>query len=69
MRDLAPHVRSHYAMELAATFHSFYKQCRVLPGEDVDLATSKARMKLVRATKQALARTLDLMGMSAPETM
>lgn len=68
-RALSPHVLTHYAMDLAAAFHSFYRQCRVLPGESVDLELSKARMKLVKATKQVLARTLDLMGMDAPEVM
>jgi arginyl-tRNA synthetase len=68
-RQLTPHVRPHYALVLAALFHSFYKQCRVLPGESVDAETSKARLKLVKATQQVLARTLGLMGMSAPEQM
>jgi arginyl-tRNA synthetase len=68
-RQLTPHVLTHYSMDLASEFHSFYKQCRVLPGESVDAETSKARLKLVKATKQVLARTLRLMGMSAPESM
>jgi arginyl-tRNA synthetase len=68
-RHLTPHLLSHYAQGLASTFHAFYHDCRVLPGEGVELDVSKARMKLVRATKQVLARTLGLMGMSAPESM
>jgi len=68
-RNLAPHLLTHYALDLASTFHSFYKQCRVLPGESVDEELSKARMKLVKAAKQALARTLHLLGMDAPEQM
>jgi arginyl-tRNA synthetase len=68
-RQLTPHLLSHYAQSLASTFHAFYHDCRVLPGEGVELELSKARMKLVRATKQVLARTLGLMGMSAPESM
>ncbi|MBI1802344.1 MAG: arginine--tRNA ligase [Chloroflexi bacterium] len=68
-RQLMPHVLTHYSLELAAAFHSFYKQCRVLPGESVDVETSRARMQLVRATKQVLARTLNLMGIAAPEQM
>ncbi len=68
-RQLKPHVLTHYSMELATAFHSFYKQCRVLPGESIDIELSKARMQLVKATQQVLARTLALMGMTAPEQM
>ncbi len=42
-------------------------QTQMLPS--VDDETSKARMKLVMATKRVLVRTLGLMGMSAPEQM
>jgi arginyl-tRNA synthetase len=68
-RNLTPHLLTHYAQDLAATFHSFYRQCRVLPGESVDEELSKARMKLVKAAQQVLARTLHLLGMDAPEQM
>jgi arginyl-tRNA synthetase len=68
-RQLTPHILTHYSMELAALFHSFYKQCRVLPGDTVDEELSKSRMKLVKATQQVLARTLRLMGMTTPEHM
>jgi arginyl-tRNA synthetase len=64
---LAPHLLPHYAMELATAFHTFYEQCRIL-NED-DPATSAARLKLAAATRLVLARTLGLMGMSAPERM
>ena len=63
---LEPHHFAHYAQDLATVFHSFYKQCRVV---SQDTATTKARLKLVAAAKIVLARTLHLMGMSAPETM
>ena len=75
-----PHHLPHYAMELATTFHDFYEKCRVMPrhldeegrertpSED-EIALSKARLRLVAAAKLALARTLNLMGMEAPERM
>jgi arginyl-tRNA synthetase len=66
---LEPHHLPHYALDLAACFHQFYKQCRVLSSDPADQELSKARLQLVSATKQVLARTLDLMGVSAPETM
>jgi len=64
---LEPHHLAYYAQELATVFHGFYTQCRVVSGQDEVL--SKARLKLVAAAKLVLARTLHLMGMTAPETM
>jgi arginyl-tRNA synthetase len=66
-RTLEPHNLPHYAQDLATAFHSFYKQCRVVAKENPE--QSKARLKLVAAAKVVLAKTLGLMGMSAPETM
>jgi arginyl-tRNA synthetase len=63
---LEPHHFAHYAQDLATVFHSFYKQCRVV---SQDKTTTKARLKLVAAAKTVLAKTLHLMGMSAPDTM
>jgi arginyl-tRNA synthetase len=63
---LEPHHLAYYAQDLATVFHSFYKQCRVVSD---DGALTKARLKLVQAAKCVLARTLHLMGMTAPETM
>lgn len=63
---LEPHHLPYFAQDLAAAFHSFYKQCRVV-SEDVEM--TKARLKLAQAAKVALARTLTLMGVSAPEQM
>jgi arginyl-tRNA synthetase len=65
-RTLEPHQLPYYAVELATSFHDFYEKCRVLTNDE---ALSKARLKLVSAVKITLARTLDLMGMSAPERM
>ena len=64
--ELAPHRLPHYAQELAQSFHVFYTQCRVL-GDDE--ALSRARLLLLEATRLTLARTLGLMGISAPERM
>ncbi len=61
-----PHHLPHYAMELAAEFHSFYTQCRVLSD---DLALTRARLKLVAAAQIALRNTLELIGVSAPTEM
>jgi arginyl-tRNA synthetase len=63
---LEPHHLAYYAQDLATVFHSFYMQCRVVSDDE---ALTKARLKLVEAAKIVLARTLHLMGMTAPDKM
>ena len=63
---LEPHHLTYYAQDLATTFHSFYKQCRVVSSDE---SLTRARLKLVEAAKTVLSRTLHLMGMTAPERM
>ena len=65
--ELAPHHLTHYAQELAGAFHAFYTQCRVIQADEPDL--TKARLRLLEATRVVLARTLGLMGISAPDSM
>ncbi|HKP98782.1 MAG TPA: arginine--tRNA ligase, partial [Actinomycetes bacterium] len=62
----APHRLARYAEDLAAAFHRFYGECRVLTD---DHALSSARWWLVVSTKQVLANTLKLLGVGAPERM
>ena len=66
VNTLEPHHLPYYAQDLATAFHSFYKQCRVVSQDE---ALTKARLKLVKATQIVLAKTLHLMGMTAPERM
>lgn len=66
---LAPHNLSHYALDLASTFHTFYRDCRVVSSEPKDQPLTLARLKLVAAAQIVLARTLTLMGVTAPEQM
>jgi arginyl-tRNA synthetase len=65
--NLAPHHLPYYAQELAAAFHGFYRDCRVVSSDPEDLEITKARLRLAKAAKLVLARTLALMGVSAPE--
>ncbi len=66
-RTLEPHHLPYYAMDLATTFNSdFYRDVRVI---SEDQALTRARLKLVAAARIVLARTLHLMGVSAPERM
>jgi len=55
-----------YAIDLATSFHQFYRDCKVLTKEKNLRA---ARLGLILATKTVLKSTLDLMGVSAPERM
>jgi arginyl-tRNA synthetase len=55
-----------YCYELATTFSTFYRDCKVLTE---DAALSAARLALTDATRSVLANGLDLLGISAPETM
>ena len=70
-RDRAPFRLTHYAEDLAATFHGFYQQCQVLPseGRPVEEGLSRARLAAVDATRIVLATTLRLIGVSAPQSM
>jgi arginyl-tRNA synthetase len=63
---LEPHHLSYYATDMATNFHNFYEKCRVISDDE---ALTPARLKLVEAAKVVLAKTLGLMGMSAPERM
>jgi arginyl-tRNA synthetase len=67
--SLSSHQLTHYAQRLASAFHSFYKECRVVSNDPAHAELNKARLKLVLAAKTALANTLHLMGVSAPESM
>ncbi len=62
----APHRLTHAAQDLAAAFHRFYTECRVVSD---DAALTQARLWLSSATKQVLANVLELVGVSAPESM
>jgi arginyl-tRNA synthetase len=56
-----------YATELATAFHAFYRDARVVDPEAPERSAS--RLALARATELTLARTLGLLGISAPGSM
>ncbi|MCI0867250.1 MAG: arginine--tRNA ligase [Chloroflexi bacterium] len=68
-RTLQPHHLPHYAMELATAFHWFYENCRVISANPEDGDVTLARLKLVESAQIVFRRTLELMGMTAPERM
>jgi len=61
-----PHRVTFYLQELAAKFHSYYNQHRVIVD---DKATSEARLYLVNAVKIVIHNALRVLGVSAPEKM
>lgn len=66
VENLEPQKVSNYLEELAALFHRFYTECRII-GSDKNLA--EARIALINAVKTVLANGLGLLGLSAPERM
>jgi arginyl-tRNA synthetase len=59
-----PHAIPNYAIRVADDFHRFYHHHRVLESEQ-----EAFRLALVTATKSVLARSLDLIGVDAPDRM
>jgi arginyl-tRNA synthetase len=59
-----PQLLATYAIRLADDFHRFYQQCRVL-----DVPEQSFRLGLIRATQIVIARSLDLIGVDAPDRM
>jgi len=65
-----PHRVARYAEELAAAYHRFQHDCRVLPvGDEAPTDLNRARLWVVDATRVVLANALGLLGVSAPERM
>ena len=61
-----PHILAYYLRDLAGDFHSYYNNSEFL----IDDKTLQAsRLQLVIATRQILKNGLDLLGVSAPESM
>jgi arginyl-tRNA synthetase len=65
-QNLEPHLIAIYLRELAAAFHAYYNAHQFLVD---DPAVRDARLTLAAATRQVLANGLDLLGLSAPESM
>ena len=67
--QLAPHQLSAFANDLATSFHAFYRDCRVLSSDPAEREITRARLRLCEAARITLARTLALMGVTAPDRM
>ena len=68
-QSLEPHHLAHFTMELATAFHGFYENCRVISANPEDGDVTLARLKLVESAQIVFRRSLELMGMNAPERM
>ncbi|MNW13163.1 Arginine--tRNA ligase [compost metagenome] len=55
-----------YLRDLAAAYHSYYDAERILVDDE---AVKRARLALIRATRQVLHNGLAVLGVSAPERM
>jgi len=66
-KRLEPHDVANYLRELAAEFHSFYNAHKLV--DETEQATSLARLALAEAARQVIENGLDILGVSAPESM
>ena len=57
---------THYLIDVASHFHSFYNACRV---RDEEANLMNARLKLIECTRVVIKNVLDILGVSAPEKM
>lgn len=65
-QTLEPSRLTHYVLDVASLFHSFYNACRV-KGEEEKLM--KARLILVDSTRIVIRNVLNILSISAPERM
>jgi len=63
----APHRIAVYALETAQDFTAFYRDCRIVGAEPAELESF--RLAVCVAARRVIARSLGLLGVSAPETM
>lgn len=66
--ERAPHRVTGWLRDLAGAFHGFYHDCYVM-GEGISPELTQARLWLVEAAQVGLLIGLDLVGVSAPESM
>lgn len=63
---LEPHTVAEYLRDVAAAYHNFYHDCRIL-GSEGDL--QGARLLLAEVTRRALRNGLTILGVAAPDVM
>jgi arginyl-tRNA synthetase len=63
----APHRISAYALELAQDFTAFYRDCKVVGAQPVEVESF--RVALSEASRQTIKLALELLGVGAPDSM
>jgi len=61
-----PHTLVHYLRDLANLFHTYYNAHQFIVDDE---NMRNARLNLIRATQQVIYNGLNLLGVSAPESM
>ena len=61
-----PHQVAHYLRDLANDFHTYYNAHQFLVDDE---SLRDSRLNLIQATRQVIANGLDLLGVSAPDSM
>ena len=61
-----PHHLTHYLRELANAFHTYYNAHTFIVADE---RLRNARLNLIEATRQVIANGLELLGVSAPDSM
>lgn len=65
-QELSPHLITVYSRKLAETFNEFYRDNPVL---DTEKKLKKYRLALTKSSKNTLAKSLNLVGVKAPDVM
>ncbi|MDP6532493.1 MAG: DALR anticodon-binding domain-containing protein, partial [Candidatus Marinimicrobia bacterium] len=66
LETLEPQMIANFLQDLAANFHKFYAECRVIT-DDKNL--SEARLGLIESVKIVLASGMEILGISSPDRM
>ena len=66
LETLEPQMIANFLQDLAANFHKFYAECRVIT-DDKNL--SEARLGLIESVKIVLASGMEILGISSPDQM
>ena len=64
--EYAPQRIVRYVYDLAALFHGFYRECRII---GVEQPLAEARLALIKVTSHVIEHALGLLGVSAPTSM
>lgn len=65
--DKEPSIIADYAYNLAQNFSSFYNACPIMNASNKEI--SQSRLQLSKVVRDTLKRSLDLLGIEAPEVM